>query len=160
MKCLTRLVSQLGVAESFPLEHRSTVWLPVGDTVFAPADLLLRRCSCARLEDFPRKMPVDCCGFGINNVARKTWFDSEDEITAALLHAEKSKLLCELRAEFDSSEDVLRLQVHDNNLECATVMEAFIRRSVSWVNDHDNMLASGRVVSLELAAQGNFAHCA
>ena len=54
----------------FPLERRSTAWLPVGDTIFVRADILLRSCSCAHLEGFPKHMSVDRRGFEIKMFGR------------------------------------------------------------------------------------------
>ena len=54
----------------FPLERRSTAWLLVGDTIFVRADILLRSCSCAHLEGFPKHMSVDRRGFEIKMFGR------------------------------------------------------------------------------------------
>ena len=54
----------------FPLERRSTAWLPVGDTIFVRAEIFLRSCSCAHLEDVPKHMSVDRRGFEINKFGR------------------------------------------------------------------------------------------
>ena len=80
-------------------------------------------------------MSVDCRDLGPSNVARKTWFGSEEEIIPAFLHAEKCKMLCELRAGSVRNEDILRLKVHDDSLELGFVvcgMESFVNPSASW----------------------------
>ena len=147
LHCIKKLVDQLGVSEVFPIERPSTAWKATADTVFAPVDIILRNCSCARLEPFAEHMFVDCKGLGTSNVARKTRFDTETEVTAALLHAEKCKLLCLLRGEPISSEDVLRLKVHADNLGFATLvcrLETCIESSERWGNEHRNVFASDK----------------
>ena len=89
LSCMKKLVAQLGVSEPIPSERRSTAWTPSGgNTVFAPGDVALQGCSCARLEEFA----------GPNNVAQKTVSSKETEVVPALLHAAKYKTLCEMRA--------------------------------------------------------------
>ena len=145
LSCLEKLVKQLGATESFLPDRPSTTWLPVGDTVFAPADLLLRNCSCARLVDFPGHMAVNCRGLGINNVAQKTWFNAEPEIPPALLHADKSRELCLLRKEYCAGKYVLRLKVHEKKLECATLERATTFTTTDgWEKPRDNKKTIGK----------------
>ena len=59
----------------------------------------------------------------------------------ALLHAEKCKLLCELRVGSVRHEDILRLRAHDDNLGFALVicgMETFMDESAIWRAVHNN----------------------
>ena len=93
LSCLRKLVDHLSHSKEHPEECSSTAWTPEGATVFAPSDIILRACTCARMAKFPTHISVDCCGLGPNNVARKTFFDTEQEVSAALLHAEKSIFL-------------------------------------------------------------------
>jgi hypothetical protein len=81
------------------------------------ADFDIRHgCSCARYERFTVHMSVDCMGLGPYNVAKRTSFNTEAEDAAALLHAAKSKMLCELRSVSVCKDDVLRLRVHPESL--------------------------------------------
>ena len=88
LSCMRNLVGHMGVRLPIPVECRSTAWKASGDTVFAPGDIVQRGCSCARLESFPVHMSVDCRNLGPFNVARKTWFDVEEEIIPAFFEAD------------------------------------------------------------------------
>ena len=59
---------------------------------------------------------------GPYNVAKRTSFNTEAEVAPALLHAAKSKILCELRSVSVCKDDVLRLRVHPESLGFASVV--------------------------------------
>jgi len=61
-------------------------------------------------------------GLGPYNVAKRTSFNTEAEVAPALLHAAKSKILCELRSVSVCKDDVLRLRVHPESLGFASVV--------------------------------------
>ena len=145
--CLKKLVAKVGIAEDIPDEQNSTAWKAAGDTVYAPWDIVRRKCTCARGVPFPEHLFKDCKGLGTSNVAFKTRFDSEPEVTAALLHAMRCKLLCELLAGSISNEDILRLKVHEDNLGFATVvcrLGSYMKDSVSWVQDNSNVFSTDK----------------
>ena len=138
LKCLAKLVDQLAKTEPMPVDRPSTTWKAYGDSVFSPSDISKRECSYARLEKLAVHISVDCRGLGPYNVAVKTTFDKESEVAAALLHAAKGKMLCELRVASVRNEDVVRLKVHDDNLSCAYLvcrMETFLNPSSHWQGD-------------------------
>ena len=54
--------------------------------------------------------------------AARSFFNTEAEVAPALLHAAKSKMLCELRSVSVCKEDVLRLRVHPESLGFASVV--------------------------------------
>ena len=91
--CLRKLVIKVGIPVHIPAEGKSTSWKPAGETVYAPWDILVRKCSCACGVSFPAHMSVDCKGLGTSNVAQKTRYHNEREIIPAVLHAMKSMLL-------------------------------------------------------------------
>ena len=103
-------------------ERPSAAWTSSGIRVSAPAAIVRHGCSCARLESFAVHMSVDCMGLGPYNVAKRTSFNTEAEVAPALLHAAKSKILCELRSVSVCKEDVLRLRVHPESLGFASVV--------------------------------------
>ena len=55
------------------------------------------QCSCARGEQFHRHLPVDCPG-GFFAFSPTTYFEREEQVIPALLHAAKGRLLSSLRA--------------------------------------------------------------
>ena len=131
----------------FLLHRWKVAWKAAGETVYAPGDIVSRQCSCARGESFAVHMSVDCKGLGTSNVARKTRFDDEPEVTAAIQHAMKSKLLCELRAGSISKEDIVRLKVHQDNLGFATLvcrMGSYMDKARSWSQDNSNVFATDK----------------
>ena len=66
-------------------------------------------------------MFVECRGCGPYNVAKRRSFNIEAEVAPALLHAAKTKILCELRSAAVSKDDVLRLRVHPESLGFASL---------------------------------------
>ena len=54
----------------FPLERRSTVCLPFGDTVSVRAEIFLQSCSCAHFGDVLQHMSVDHRDFEIKKLGR------------------------------------------------------------------------------------------
>ena len=74
------------------------------------------------------------------NVARKTWFKREKEVIPAFLHAEKCRLLCQLRAQSVRHADILRLKVFDDDREGATVVcgiESYVDENAGWRATND-----------------------
>ena len=55
------------------------------------------QCSCARGERFHRHLSVDCPG-GFFAFSPTTYFEREEQVIPALLHAAKGRLLSSLRA--------------------------------------------------------------
>ena len=145
--CLKKLLVKVGMAEVVPDEQRSTAWKAAGETVYAPGDIVRRQCTCARSVSFADQMSKDCKGLGTSNVARKTRFDEEAEVIPALLHANKSKSLCELRVGSISKEDIVRLKVHQDNLGFATLvcrLGSYIDGSASRSQDHSKVFATDK----------------
>ena len=150
LTCMRKLVGHMGVRLPIPVERRSIAWKASGYTVYAPGDILDRECSCARLESFPVHMSVDCRDLGPFNVARKTWFNREEEVIPAFLHAEKCRLLCQLRAQSVRHEDILRLKVFDDDRDHATVvcgMESYIEMNAGWRATNDNFTRTSTACS-------------
>ena len=98
------------------------------------------QCSCARSEKYHRHITVDCQG-GFFAFSPSTYFQKEEQVIPALLHAAKGRLLSALRASpvtFDSlvrvtadtdAPDFLRVVATYSNFRTAD--QAGQRRSVS-----------------------------
>ena len=100
LKCMRKLVVQVGVVVPFPMQRQSPAMNAIGDMVFALADIVLRECSWARLESFAAHMTVDSRGLASSIVARKTWFVMEEfkafdvsQVVAALANVSVRTLL-------------------------------------------------------------------
>ena len=148
LRCLTKLVNQLGVPEKIPEEKRSTEWRPQGlVSVLAPSDIIRFNCTCARRVHYSMHMSKDCRGLGTSNVAQKTRFGSEAEVSAAICHAMKCTSLTLAPIESVSKEDVLRLKVYPENLGYATLvcrMETYMDSSKSAGNVHNDAFATDK----------------
>ena len=80
-------------------QRKSTMWNPADPqrNLLTAGDIITSQCSCARGARFHRHLSVDCPG-GFFAFSPTTYFEREEQVIPALLHAAKGRLLSSLRA--------------------------------------------------------------
>ena len=108
------------------LLRKSTLWNPAEPrrNLITAADILTSRCSCAIGAKFHFHLSVDCPG-GLFAFTPTTYFEREEQVIPAMLHAAKGRLLSSLRASPVNYDSLVRVTADSDAPEFLRVVATY-----------------------------------